>query len=68
MRPSDVSTPGRPKNRETEYEDYKPQDEGEPPRGATEPDGSEDSEKNDEIATDPMTGETRPTDPEAAQR
>lgn len=49
----------RPDNRETETEDQRrPGHEGEPPRPATEPRGSEGSSNSGETATDPATGET----------
>lgn len=51
-------TDPRPDNRETETEDQRrPSHEGEPPRPATEPAGSEGSSNSGETATDPATGE-----------
>lgn len=47
----------RPKNRETEYEDYKVGADGRPPRSANEPRGSEDSSDTAKTATDPASGE-----------
>ncbi len=53
-----MSIPGRPDNRETETEDQRtPAHDGEAPRPATEPRGSEDSSNSGETATDPATGE-----------
>ena len=49
----------RPKNREVETEDLKPSKSGSPPRPATEPAGSEGSERTPKTKTDPSTGETR---------
>jgi len=52
-----MSTPGRPDNRETEYEDQRsPARDGEPPHPATEPRGAEGSSNSGETATDPATG------------
>ncbi len=49
---------GRPKNRETEYEDVKaPRRAGEPPRTATEPRGAEGSERTRKTRSDPASGE-----------
>lgn len=53
----------RPSNRETEYEDLKPSGEGQPPRSANEPRGSEGSARNEETRTDPASGE-QPGNPE----
>ena len=51
-------TDARPDNRETETEDQRrPAHDGEPPRPATEPTGSEGSSNSGETATDPSTGE-----------
>lgn len=51
-------TDPRPDNRETETEDQRrPAHDGEPPRPATEPRGSEGSSNSGETATDPSTGE-----------
>lgn len=47
----------RPKDRATENENLRPDREGEPPRPATEPRGSEGSSNSGETATDPATGE-----------
>ncbi len=47
----------RPKSREAENEDLKPVGEGEPPRQASEPKGSEGSERNRHTRTDPSSGE-----------
>lgn len=56
-----MSTPGRPDNRETETEDQRtPVREGEAPRPATEPKGSEGSSNSGETATDPATGKPNP--------
>ena len=47
----------RPKNRETENEDLKvPREDGEPPRSASEPRGSEGSSRNPKTRTDPASG------------
>ncbi|MDG2519921.1 hypothetical protein P7B02_00100 [Caulobacter segnis] len=54
-----ASSAGRPSNRETENENLKPDREGEAPRPATEPEGSESSQKTDKTATDPGSGEAR---------
>lgn len=56
----------RPKNRATEYEDYKPVGDGEPPRSASEPEGSEGSSRSPYTATDPASGESlgQPARPE----
>jgi len=51
----------RPQTRETEHENQRtPPREGQPPRPATEPPGSEGSSNSGETATDPATG--RPND------
>ena len=48
----------RPDNRKVENENQRtPAHEGEPPRPATEPRGSESSSNSGETATDPATGE-----------
>lgn len=53
-----TDTPKRPDNRSTETEDQRsPAREGQPPRPATEPKGSEGSSNSGETATDPATGE-----------
>jgi hypothetical protein len=50
-------TDARPDNRETETEDQRtPAREGQPPRPATEPRGSEGSSNPGDTATDPATG------------
>ena len=52
--------PQRPKNREVENQDLRPPaQEGEPPRAATEPPGSEWSVQSEETMTDPVSGEPR---------
>lgn len=53
----------RPSNRETENEDLKPAGEGRPPRPASEPHGSEGSERTPKTRTDPASGEQNPEDP-----
>ena len=51
----------RPPNRETEHEDQRnPARDGQPPRPATEPRGSEGSSNSGETATDPATGKPNP--------
>ena len=50
-----MTDPARPP-RQTEYEQEKPAGEGQPPRPATEPAGSEGSSNSGETATDPATG------------
>lgn len=48
----------RPNNRQTETENQRtPSHDGEPPRPATEPPGSEGSSNSGETETDPATGE-----------
>ncbi|MFN3538024.1 hypothetical protein [Brevundimonas sp.] len=48
----------RPDNRSVENEELRPPArDGEPPRPATEPEGSEGSSNSGETATDPATGE-----------
>lgn len=47
----------RPKDRATENENLRPGPDGEPPRPATEPPGSEGSSNSGDTATDPATGE-----------
>lgn len=50
-------TDPRPDNRQTENENQRtPTKEGQPPRPATEPRGSEGSSNSGETATDPATG------------
>lgn len=49
-------TDQRPPTRETETEDQRPGRDGQPPRPATEPKGSEGSSNSGETATDPATG------------
>lgn len=51
------TTPNRPKDRATENENLRPDADGQPPRPATEPAGSEGSSNSGETATDPATGE-----------
>jgi hypothetical protein len=56
--PSPDNAPSRPKDKATENENLRPSGEnGEPPRPATEPRGSEGSSNSGETATDPATGE-----------
>ena len=51
----------RPPSRETETEDQRlPASPGQPPRPATEPEGSEGSSNSGETATDPATGMPNP--------
>jgi hypothetical protein len=50
-------TDPRPATRETENENLRPDKDGEPPRPATEPKGSEGSSNPGDTATDPATGE-----------
>jgi hypothetical protein len=53
-----TSSPDRPDNRATENENQRtPSKDGEAPRPATEPAGSEGSSNSGETATDPATGE-----------
>lgn len=47
----------RPSNRETENENQRPAGDGEAPRPATEPKGSEGSSDSGETKTDPGSGE-----------
>lgn len=57
---ADPKTPAgddRPADRATENENLRPDRDGEPPRPATEPRGSEGSSNSGETATDPATGE-----------
>ncbi len=52
---------GRQPGRQNEYEQERPPArDGEPPRPAQEPTGSEGSSNNGETATDPATGEPNP--------
>ena len=52
-----MTDPPRPPNRETENEDQRtPKGEGQPPRPATEPRGSEGTSNPGDTATDPATG------------
>jgi hypothetical protein len=63
MKTSQASGQGseRPKNLETEHENQRtPDQDGKPPRPATEPAGSEDSQKSGKTATDPGSGEPNP--------
>lgn len=56
-----MSESTRPSTRETENENQRPPaHEGEPPRPATEPKGSEDSSNPGDTATDPATGKPNP--------
>lgn len=56
-----MTDPRRPDNRETETEDQRtPDREGDAPRPATEPAGSEGSSNPGDTATDPSTGEPNP--------
>jgi hypothetical protein len=56
-----MSTPGRPDNPSVEHENqHLPAREGEAPRPATEPKGSEGSSNSGETATDPATGKPNP--------
>jgi len=48
---------GRPKDRATENENLRPDRDGQPPRPATEPQGSKGSSNSGQTATDPATGE-----------
>ncbi len=50
-------TDPRPDNRSVETEDLRPDEDGKPPRPATEPPGSEGSSNSGETETDPATGE-----------
>ena len=51
----------RPPGRQTEYEEERPPArDGEPPRPAQEPPGSEGSSNSGETATDPATGTPNP--------
>ncbi len=50
-------TDPRPRNTEVENENLKPAADGEAPRPATEPDGSEDSVQTPKTETDPGSGE-----------
>lgn len=52
-----MTDPNRPPSRETETENQRPFRDGEPPRPATEPRGSEGSSNPGDTATDPATGE-----------
>lgn len=49
----------RPNNREVENENQRPAGDGGPPRPATEPKGSKDSQNSGETATDPGSGEAK---------
>lgn len=58
---SHSSPTNRPPGRQNEYEEERtPRREGEPPRPAQEPPGSEGSSNSGETATDPATGEPNP--------
>lgn len=50
-----MTDPARPP-RQTENENQRPADDGQPPRPATEPAGSKGSSNSGETATDPSTG------------
>jgi len=50
-------TDTRPDDRKVENENLRPGKDGEPPRPATEPRGSEGSSNSGETQTDPATGE-----------
>ena len=50
-------TDPRPDNRSVENEDQRPSKDGEPPRPATEPRGSDGCSNSGETETDPTTGE-----------
>ena len=52
-----MTTPARPKDRQTENENLRPDRDGQPPRPATEPPGSKGSSNSGETAADPATGE-----------
>ncbi len=49
-------TKPRPKSRETENENQRPDKEGSPPRPVTEPKGAEGSSNSGRTETDPATG------------
>lgn len=55
-----MTNPNRPPSRETENENLRPGQDGQPPRPATEPKGSEGSSNPGETATDPATGKPNP--------
>lgn len=56
-----MTDPDRPPTPETESENQRtPPREGQPPRPATEPQGSEGSSNSGETATDPATGQPNP--------
>ena len=55
--PDPNDKPGRPEDRSTENENLRPDRDGQPPRPATEPRGSEGSSNSGETETDPATGE-----------
>lgn len=55
-----MTDPNRPPSRETENENQRPGRDGQPPRPATEPRGSEDSSNPGDTATDPATGKPNP--------
>ena len=58
MKDSDRRKKQRPKNREVEHENMrKPAQEGEPPRPATEPEGTKETARSDEMLNDPGSGE-----------
>lgn len=55
-----MSDPRRPTSHETENENQRPGRDGQPPRPATEPSGSEGSSNPGDTATDPATGKPNP--------
>jgi hypothetical protein len=55
-----MANPSRPAGRESEYENERPDRDGQPPRPANEPKGSEGSSNSGETATDPATGKPNP--------
>ncbi|WP_168196798.1 hypothetical protein [Brevundimonas sp. M20] len=55
-----MTDPNRPDSRETENENLRPDRDGQPPRPATEPKGSEGSSNPGDTATDPATGKPNP--------
>ena len=58
--------PDDPQPYTRDYETERPDGDGEPPRPASTPRGSQDSAKNDKTLTDPMTGEPNPDQERAA--
>ena len=57
-------TDPRPPGYSGDYEEERPDRDGEPPRPAQEPRGSEGSSNSGETAVDPSTGEPNPGAPE----